>query len=57
MIVWEIIEDNEVIVASRILGGRQMLRAMLALVTITLIKKGTSLSLSWEIRRHHKRGR
>ena len=55
MMVWEIIEDNEVIVASRILGGRQMLRAMLALVTITLIKKGTSLSLSW-IRRHHKRG-
>ena len=39
MMVWEIIEDNEVIVASRILGGKQMLRAMLALVTITLIKK------------------
>ena len=55
--VGEIVQDGACTVPSRILGGKRMLRTMLAIVTAVLIEKGASKCVVGNGGRLHKRDR
>lgn len=57
VMVGEIVQDGARTVPRRILGGKRMLRTMLAIVTAVLIEKGASECVVGNRGRLHKRDR